>query len=232
MEFLKKLFMPIIIFVVVGVLTYFLFDAMGAAGQRVLFYPLVAELGLVLYFWQYQLTKAKRSGIFYIYLSVIVIFFFVFALIISFLHANETLAWNTFLLLFWVVFALGLGAAGFLKLIYKGVNQSISDQDRGEHGLAKMKQLSRETMFVLDQYKKDASEAITVLKEVEEALEYSDPVSHKNVYAIERQITGGLKTALRHAKNKHFGKIKAVMKDSNGVLFLIEKRNTVLRDSK
>jgi hypothetical protein len=232
MDFLKKLLVPVIIFVVAGIVTYFVFDGLGEAGQRVLFYPLVAELGVVLYFWQYQLTKSKRSGIFYIYLSLIMIFAFVFTLIVSFLYANGSMAWNSFLLLFWIVIGISLVVAGLLKFIYAGLNDSISNQERGEHGLAKMKQVAKETMFVLEQYRKDASEPIKILKEVEEALEYSDPVSHKNVYSIERQIMSGLKTALRHAKNKHFGKIKAVMKDSNGVLFLIDKRNTVLRDSK
>ena len=232
MEFLKKLLGPILVFGALGVGTYFLLDSMGEAGQRVLFYPLAVELAAILYFWRYFLTRSKRSGLFYIYLTLLVTFIFVFTLVMSFLAANETLAWNSFLVVFWVVLAISLLAIGFLRFVYAGLNDSISNQARGEHGLAKMKQISKEAMFVLNQYKKDASDAIKVLKEVEEALEYSDPVSHKNVYPIERQIMSGLKTALRHAKNKHFGKIKAVMKDSNGVLFLIEKRNTVLRDSK
>ena len=231
MGFLKKLLVPVIIFAAVGLLTFVLFDSL-ANGEAVILYPLVAELGVVLYFWQYQLTKSKRSGIFYIYLSVIVVVIFLFSLVMSYLYASANLGWTTFLTIYWIVVALALLAAGFLKLVYRGLNDSIKNQTKGEHGLNKMQEITKETMFVLDQYKKDATEAIKVLKEVDEALEYSDPVSHKSVYAFERQIVSGLKTALRHAKNKHFGKIKAVMKDSNGVLFLIEKRNRVLKDNK
>lgn len=231
MGFLKKLLVPIIIFVVLGALTYLLLDTLPM-GEAVLLYPLVAELGVVLYFWDYQINKNKKSGIFYIYLSLIVITVFLFTLVWSFLVANGSVAWGTFLTVYWIFLAISLVFAGFLKLMYRGLNESLKNQTKGEHGLAKMQELTKETMFILDNYKKDASEPIKVLKEVDEALEFSDPVSHKNVYAIERQIMSGLKTALKHAKNKHFGKIKAVMKDSNGVLFLIEKRNRVLKDSK
>ena len=231
MGFLKKLIIPLVIFVIVGALTFLLLDAM-TNGEQVMLYPLVAELFVVLYFWDYQINKSKKSGIFYIYLTLIVITLFIFTLVWSYLVANGTVAWNTFLLIYWIFVGAGLILSGFLKLMYRGLNESLKNQTKGEHGLAKMQEITKETMFVLENYKKDAKEAIKVLKEVDEALEYSDPVSHKNIYSLERQIVSGLKTALRHAKNKHFGKIKAVMKDSNGVLFLIEKRNRVLKDSK
>ena len=231
MGFLKKLLIPLIIFVIVGGLTYLLLNEM-TNGAQVLYYPLVAELFVVFYFWDYQINKDKKSGIFYIYLTLIIITLFVFTLVWSYLTAAGTVAFDTFLLIYWIFVGVGFILAGFLKLMYRGLNESLKNQTKGEHGLAKMQEITKETMFVLEQYKKDASEPIKVLKEVDEALEYSDPVSHKNVYALERQIVNGLKTALKHAKNKHFGKIKAVMKDSNGVLFLIEKRNRVLKDSK
>ena len=231
MGFLKKFLVPIIIFAAAGAGTYLLFDTLQN-GQDVLLYPLVAELGLVFYFWQYQMTKTKKSGLFYIYLSLIIIFVFVFTLIMSYLYANGSLAYNTFLIVYWIVVALSAIVSFLLRFVYSGLNDSIANQERGEHGLAKMKELAKETMIILDQYRKDASTAIKVLKEVVEALEYSDPVSHKNVYGIEKEIVKGLKVALRHAKNKHFGKINAVFKDSNGVLFLIEKRNSVLKDRK
>lgn len=231
MGFLKKLLLPIVIFVVVGGITLLLLDS-STNGEIIILYPLVAELFVVFYFWDYQINKSKKSGIFYIYLSVIVITIFLFTLVWSYLFATAQVDWNTFLLIYWIFVGTGLILFGVLKLMYKGLNESLKNQTKGEHGLSKMQEITKETMFVLEQYKKDASEPIKVLKEVDEALEYSDPVSHKNVYSLERQIISGLKTALKHAKNKHFGKIKAVMKDSNGVLFLIEKRNRVLKDSK
>ncbi len=231
MGFLKKFLLPIIIFAVVGGLTLILLDSMPN-GDQVLLYPLVAELFVVLYFWDYQINKSSKSGLFYIYLTLIVIALFCFSIVWSYLVANNTVTWNTFLIVFWIIVALGFALSGFLKFMYRGLNESLKNQVKGEHGLAKMQEITKETMFVLEMYKKDATEAIKVLKEVDEALEYSDPVSHKNVYGLERQIISGLKTALKHAKNKHFGKIKAVLKDSNGVLFLIEKRNRVLKDSK
>jgi len=231
MGFLKKLLVPIIIFGVLAILTYLLFDAQ-TFGNEVMFYALTAELLAVLYFWQYQLSKSKRSGIFYIYLSVIVVFDFGFTLIMAFVRSSENISYNAFIFIYWIVIALSLIAAGLLKLVYRGLNDSIQNQAKGEHGLSKMKQIATETMHILEQYKKDAAEAIKALKEVKEALEYSDPVSHKNVYGIEKQLVSHLKTGLRHAKNKHFGKINAVMKDSNGVLFLVEKRNTLLKESK
>ncbi len=231
MGFLKKLLVPIVIFVVLGLLTYLLFDALEN-GAQVMLYPLVAELGAVLYFWQYQLTKSKRSGIFHIYLTIIIVFVFVYTLIVSYIYAAGNIGWTTFLVLFYVVAGVMLLLGAFLKLMYRGLNDSIANQTRGEHGLAKMKEICKETMFILEQYRKDASEAIKVLKEVDEALEYSDPVSHQSVYSIERHIVSELKVARRHAKNKVFGKIKKVLKDSNGVLYQIEKRNRVLRDNK
>ncbi|AIO18634.1 hypothetical protein KQ51_00754 [Candidatus Izimaplasma bacterium HR1] len=231
MGFIKKLLVPLVIFAAVGLLTILLFNSF-INGEAVIMYPLIAGLGCVLYFWQYQLTKGKKSGIFYIYLSVIVAFIYIHSLVMSALYANASLDWTTFLGLYWIVVGLAVLGILFLKLMYRGLNDSIKNQSKGEHGLSKMQELAKETMFILDQYKKDASEAIKVLKEVDEALEYSDPVSHKSVYPLERQIVSGLKTGLRHAKNKHFGKIKAVMKDSNGVLFLIEKRNRTLIDNK
>lgn len=231
MGFLKKLLLPLILFVVFGGLTFIVLDSLPK-GDLVLLYPLVAELAVVFYFWDYQINKNKKSGIFYIYLTLIVVTLFIFTLVWSYLVATEAVAWSTFLVIYWIFVGVGLLLAGFLKLMYRGLNESLKNQSKGEHGLSKMKEIAKETMFTLDMYKKDATEAIKILKEVDEALEYSDPVSHKNVYAIERQIISELRVALRHAKNKHFGKIKAVMKDSNGVLFLIEKRNRVLKDSK
>ena len=227
----KKFLLPIILFVVLGVLSFFLLDTM-ANGASVLFYVLIAELLLLLYFWRYQLQKAKKSGLYYIYVTVIVLFLVIYTLLLSFLYASAAIAWTLFLGMFWVVFLIGIGLLILLGFVYGGLNDALKNQNKGENNLAKMKDICRETIFVLEQYKKDAGDAIQVLKEVEEALEYSDPVTHKKVYGIERQIVGELKTGLRHAKNKLFGKVKSVMKDSNGVLYLIKKRNTVLKDSK
>jgi len=231
MGFLKKLLLPLIIFVVVGGATMMVLDFFQF-GNDVLLYALGAELLCILYYWQYQLTKSNKSGIFYIYLTAIVTFDFIIAMVLVVLRALGNIELNVFYLIFWIVVGLSVVVSGLLKLVYSGLNDSLKNQAKGEHGLAKMKDICRETMFILEQYKKDATEAINVLKEVEEALEYSDPVSHKNVYSLERQIVSELKTAKGHAKNKLFGKVNKVMKDSNGVLYLIKKRNTVLRDSK
>ena len=76
MGFLKKLLLPLIIFVVVGGATMMVLDFFQF-GNDVLLYALGAELLCILYYWQYQLTKSKKSGIFYIYLTAIVTFDFI-----------------------------------------------------------------------------------------------------------------------------------------------------------
>jgi|LGOV01.1.fsa_nt_gb hypothetical protein len=231
MGFLKKILLPLIVFVGVGGVTILSFDKLEF-GSEVLLYALGIELLFILYYWDFQLNKSKKSGLFYIYLTILVLFDWVFSIVLIALRATGIIELNVFYLVFWIITGLSVLVSGLLKLTYGGVNDSIKNQAKGEHGLAKMKDICRETMFVLEQYKKDATIAIKVLKEVEEALEYSDPVSHKNVYGIEKQIVSALKTAKKHAKNKLFGKVNKVMKDSNGVLYLIKKRNTILRDSK
>ena len=231
MGFLKKLLLPLIIFVIVGGASILLLDTLEF-GNQVLLYALGSELLCILYYWQYQITKSKKSGIFYIYLTLIVTLNLITAMVLVVLRALGNIELNVFYLIFWIAVGLSIVILGLLKLIYSGLNDSVKNQVKGEHGLIKMKDICRETMFILEQYKKDATDAIKVLKEVEEALEYSDPVSHKNVYTLERQIVSELKTAKKHASNKLFGKVRKVMKDSSGVLYLIKKRNTVLKDSK
>ena len=62
-------------------------------------------------------------------------------------------------------------------------------------------------------------------KQVLDAIEYSDPVTHKKVSSLEKEIIKKLQVGLNYSKNKHFDKTKSIMKDSNGVLFLIKERN-------
>lgn len=227
----KRILLPIILFVVIAGGSILIFDGV-TLNDSVLGYVLFAEVFVLLYYWYYHINKSKKSGIYFIYLSAAYLAYFLFTMIIAFVYASGNMGWTAFLVIYFLVLAAILAFILFLNFMYGGLNDSLKNQDRGEHSLAKMREICQETMFVLDQYKKDASEPIAIYKEVAEALEYSDPVSHKKVYPIERQIMSGLKTGLSHAKNKHFGKIKAVLKDSSGVLFLIEKRNRVLKDNK
>ncbi|GEM_PF-5486506 len=227
----KRILLPIILFVVIAGGSILIFDG-DTLNDSVLGYVLFAEVFVLLYYWYYHINKNKKSGIYFIYLSAAYATYFIFTMIIAFVYASGNMGWTAFLVIYFLVLAAILGFLFFLNFMYGGLNDSLKNENRGEHSLAKMREICEETIFVLDQYKKDASEPIAVYKEVAEALEFSDPVSHKSVYAIERQIMKGLKTGLSHAKNKYFGKIKAVIKDSNGVLFLIQKRNRVLKDNK
>ena len=231
MKFLRITIIPIILLGVIGLITLLFFSSLPNS-SKILLCPLIAELLLVIYFWKYQLVKKTKSGLFFIYLTFLVLSVFIVKLITTFLYANGTLEWELYLIIYFSFLGVAFVAGTLLKIIYGGVNESIKMQFKGEHSLSKMKELCLETIFVLEQYKKSAKEPIKLLKEVAEAIEFSDPVTHKKASLIEKEIITGLKEGLRHGKNKHFNKIETVMKDSNGVLFLIQKRNSVLKNYK
>lgn len=231
MKLFKKIIIPILMFLGIAVGAYLIFDKMSN-GDSVLYYVLIADILCTLYYFSYQLTKKKKSKIYYLYLTSIVFIYFLFTVITSLLAANSSISISGFRLLYFIVIGLlGLAIMG-LNLLYGGLNDSIRNQNRGKHNLAKMKQICEEILHILKQKGKDTEEAVKEIEMVIEALEYSDPVSHKSVYSIERKILNELQDALGASKHRLVGKVNKVLKDIDEVMYLIKKRNTILKDIK
>jgi hypothetical protein len=150
----------------------------------------------------------------------------------TFLYANGTLEWGTYSVIYFSFIGVAFVAGISLKLIFGGVNNSIKMQYKGENNLSKMKEICSEISNVLTQNKNDVKGSIRLLKEVVEAIEFSDPITHKKAFAIEKEIINRLEVSLKYCKNKHFDKIKSVIKESNGVLYLIQERNRIIKINK
>jgi len=231
MKLLKIVVIPFVLLGLAALVTLTLYSDLPNS-SKILLCPLLAELSLVLYFWKYQLTKNTKSGLFYIYMTFLVLLVFTVKIIATFLYANGTITWMPYSVIYFsfvgVVFLVGI----LLKVVYGGVNESIKMQYKGEDNLAIMKDLCSEIIYQLDQNKQDSVKTIKIVKQVLDAIEYSDPVTHKKVSALEKEIISKLQSGLKYSKNKHFDKTKSIMKDSNGVLFLIKERNRILQTSK
>lgn len=231
MKLFKRLILPVVIFLVVAYLSLFIMPNMSN-GQTAMYYLLVADIVTAIYYFGFLFKKGNSSKIYYLYLNVIMLAFFLFSIVATLAMANETISYSFFVLLYFIVVAVFVILIFVISLLYGGLNQSIKNQNKGEDNLAKMKALCEEILFVLGQKGKDTEVAVKEIEMVKEALEYSDPVSHKSVYGIERRIISELKDALNASKHKIIGKVKKVLRDVNEVMHLIEKRNTVLRDHK
>ena len=231
MKFLKVVVLPIVLLGIAGLVTLAFYSDLPNS-TKILLCPLLAELALLLYFWKYQLTKNTTSGLFYIYMTFLVMLVFTVKIIATFLYANGTITWMPYSVIYFTFVGVVFLAGVILKIIYGGVNDSIKMQYKGENNLSIMKNISLEIIFVLEQSKNETIKTIKLVKQISEALQYSDPVTNKKVIPLEKIIIGKLDTTLKYAKNRHFNKIKEVIKGSNGILYLIGKRNDTLRNIK
>ncbi len=231
MKFLKIFVIPLVLLGVVGLVTLTFYSDLPNS-SKILLCPLLAELSLVLYYWKYRLNKNIKSGVFYIYMTFLVLLVFTVKIIATFLFANGTITWMPYSVIYFTFVGIVFLAGIVLKIIYGGVNESIKMQYKGENNLFKMKDICLETIFVLEQNKEETIKPIKILKQIIDAIEYSDPVSHKKVLPLEKTIIGKLEETLKYAKNKYFNKIKEITKGSNGIIYLLEERNRILRDHK
>lgn len=231
MKFLKIFMIPIIILGMAALTTMAVYSELPNS-SKIMLAPLLAELSLLLYFWKYHLTKNTKSRLFYVYMSFLVMLVFTVKIIVTYLYANGTIPWMPYSVIYFTFVGLVFLAGVLLKVVYGGVNESIKMQYKGETNLASMKNLCIEIIYVLEQSKRETFRQIKLLKQVLEALEYSDPVSHKKTIPLEKEIISKLEFVLKQANSKLFNKINDVTKGTNGILYLIEKRNKVLKDNK
>lgn len=231
MRFLKIFVVPLVILGVVLLATLAFYSDLPN-GARIMLAPLLAELSLVLYFWKYHLTKNTKAGLFFVYMTFLVLLVFTVKIIVTFLYANGTIPWSPYAYIYFGFVGIVFVAGFVLKFMYGGVNESIKMQYKGEGNLIAMRELCFETIHELEKNKQETIKVIRLLNQVLEAIEYSDPVTHKKVIPIEKSIISKLETVLKHAKHKHFNKIRELTRGSTGVLQLLDERNKLLRDKK
>jgi hypothetical protein len=231
MRFLKVIVIPVVILGIGALITLGVYSDLPNSA-KILLVPLLGELSLLFYFWKYRLTKNTTSGVFYIYMTFLVLLVFVVKIIATYLYARGTITWMPYSVIYFAFVGLVFIAGWILKIIYGGVNKSIKMQFKGEGNLAKMRDLCKETIHVLEQNKQDSIRATRLMKEVLETIEFSDPVTHKKVIPLEKNIIEKLEKTLYQAKHKLFHKIRDVVKGSTGVLQLLEERNEVLKQYK
>ncbi len=231
MRFLKIVVIPLVIVGLGLIITIAVYSDLPYS-EKIMLAPLLAELSILLYFWKFHLTKKTKSGLFHIYMTFLVMLVFVVKIIATYLYSNGTIPWTPYSYIYFTFVGIVFIAGVILKVLYGGTNSAIGMQYKGETNLATMRALCKEITHVLNQNKLEATKAIKGLRQLEDAIEYSDPVSHKKVIPIEKTIIDKLEKTLIYAKNKHFGKIREVIKGSNGVLHLLEERNNRLRQYK
>ena len=231
MKFLKVVVLPVVILGVALIVTMAVYTDLPFS-SKIMLAPLLAEVSLLFYYWRWKLTRKTKASLFHIYMTFLVLLVFVVKIIATLLYSNGTITWMPYSVIYFVFVGIVFIAGLLLKWIYGGVNTSIKMQHKGEGNIARMKELCVEIMHVLELNRHEATKAIRAIKQVLDAVEYSDPVTHKKVVPMEKAIISKLETTLKHAKSKLFNKVRDVAKGSSGVLHMLEERNNMLREYK